>query len=182
MARGFADPAHLAKHGNRNGRPLGAVSTIQRLIKARDPRIPKLLDKAFDLAEKGDVAMLQFLLARYWPVPKPIAQLQPFHLPDTNQQISSLSELATYLIRAVASGQLAPDTADRLGRLVAIMNQLHEPNRLEDLLARVQALERERTPALDHAPSTVGDASDLAPSDLVKPSDLDPLDLGHGDE
>jgi hypothetical protein len=102
--------------GNPAGRPKGARSRATLLAEAiDDEEAAALLRKLVELALAGDRASLRFLVSRLFPMPRGRAvelALAPGAERDSEAVIAAT-------LRAVADGEVTPDEALAVGRLVA---------------------------------------------------------------
>lgn len=87
--------------GSRNGSP--GLRTLTRGQIA--PHVPKLVDKALQMAEGGDVAAIRMLLDRTIPTLKSVAVPTPFPVAPG----ASLPDQGRAVLDAIAAGTLAPD-------------------------------------------------------------------------
>jgi hypothetical protein len=101
--------------GNPAGRPKGSRSRATLLAEAiDDDEAAALLRKLVELALAGDRASLRFLVSRLFPVPRGRAvelELAPGAERDSEAVIAAT-------LRAVADGEVTPDEAATIGRLL----------------------------------------------------------------
>jgi hypothetical protein len=127
---------------NRTGRPVGSGGIKGQMLTAlkegkRDWKV--LLYKAYDMAAKGDVNALTFLLGRIIPSAKQADHLTPFPIPD-NVRPGDLPGLMDIVIRAVAAGSISAEAAQRLGMAVSAAVSVHAQD--DDVNKRLADLER----------------------------------------
>lgn len=122
--------------GNPNGRPRGSLNkttvAVQELLKGE---AEKLTRKVIELALQGDTTSLKLCLERILPAVKetPVN----FNIP-TIENISELPMLTGAILESVASGELLPGEAERIGKIVENHRAALE---IADLEARIRALE-----------------------------------------
>jgi Family of unknown function (DUF5681) len=121
------------------GRPHGSKNkTTQIVERLAEQQAEKLIEKVVELAQAGDVSCLRMLLDRLWPVRRG----QPVHL--NIPEIKSADDVPAVLAAiwtAVGDGLLTPEEASAL---VLLATRSMEAIQLQDILKRVEDLERER--------------------------------------
>jgi hypothetical protein len=121
------------------GRPRGSKNkTTQIVERLAEQQAEKLIEKVAELAQAGDVSCLRMLLDRLWPVRRG----QPVHL--NIPEIKSADDVPAVLAAiwtAVGDGLLTPDEASAL---VLLATRSMEAIQIQDILKRVEDLERER--------------------------------------
>lgn len=129
---------HEFKPGNNmnpHGRPKGSGSRQQFFREMVEPRKDKLINKALELAESGNEAMLRLFLERMLP---------PKHQPE-NLAIKSDSPSGTIdnLVSYVETGDITPDDASKIAAIVhkdaEITNQEIMIGKLTNLEAAMEA-------------------------------------------
>ncbi len=95
---------------NPTGRPKGTGSR-QRLFKEFvEPKLPTLVSKAVEMAERGDQSMMKFLLERALPVK---AMLDTLTI-----QAETVDKTIANLLRYVENGELTSDEASKLASII----------------------------------------------------------------
>jgi hypothetical protein len=109
-------PFPIGQSGNPNGRPIGARNrttlAVEALFAGEGERLAR---KTISLALKGNVACLRACLDRVAPVRRD--RLVNFTLPAMNSA-DDASRAMSAIIVAVASGELTPNEAAELSRVV----------------------------------------------------------------
>jgi hypothetical protein len=135
---------------------------IREALKSSGHDAKTIFNKIVALAMEGNTQLLIFIGERLFPPLKAVDSPQPFQLPMPDQPITNLQQLASHLVHAVASGQITPDTADRIGRLITVMSRIPEPDSFDNFAKRLEALEQSASAkAIDIEPSQ--------PSASIKP-------------
>ncbi len=136
--RPFA-PGHS---GNLNGRPKGARNKATVLAEQLlDGEAEALLRKVIDKALEGDSAALRLCLDRV--VPPRRQRLVTFELPKI-ESAKDVSAASAAIVAACANGELSPEEAAALMRLLEAHVRMLETSELE---ARLAALEAGKTPS-----------------------------------
>ena len=121
--------------GNPNGRPPG----LRKTSKIRDAiaeELPAIIDSLKTAALAGDTAAAKLLLDRA------LAPLRPVELPVELTLPDGLTEAGAAVLAAVGGGKVDPGTG---ARLIAAIGSLAKVRELDELAARITALE-ERQP------------------------------------
>ena len=101
-------------HGN-PGRPPGSKNKATLLAASLSHKQGEaLVQKAYEMAMDGNVAMLKFLLSRMLPKERPVG----IELPVLDYASEGVDALAA-IVAAVSSGQISPQEAANLAQLVA---------------------------------------------------------------
>jgi hypothetical protein len=123
--------------GNPAGRPGGIPDRRTELRRRLESRSEDLLDSAIEQALLGDSGLMRALLGRLVAPAKAETLPATFALPE-----GSLSDQATAIMQAVSSGLITPSTG---GELLAALGQVAKIREVDDLLLRVESLERAMT-------------------------------------
>lgn len=118
--------------GNPAGRPPGG-GEIGKLRAAIGERIPELLAAMMVKALEGDVSAARLLLERAVAPLKAAEQAETIKLPD-----GSLTHQGRAVLRAVASGELAPGQG---AALVSAIGTLARVTEIDELAKRIEKLE-----------------------------------------
>jgi type II secretory pathway component PulK len=125
-------PFTPGKSGNKSGRPRGAKDKRRELRERLEGRATEVLDAALRAAlELGDMSMLGKLLDKLLPPARPEAV--PLKLGG-----DTLTDKASAVLAAMASGQLAPEEAQRVLSGLAQVAKIAE---LDIITQRLDALE-----------------------------------------
>ncbi|ATQ68734.1 DUF5681 domain-containing protein [Methylosinus trichosporium] len=122
--------------GNPRGKPKGARHRATILAEALlDGEAEKLTRKAIELALDGDGVALRLCLERIAPPRKdrPVG----FPLPNIERPADAVAASAA-ILAAVAQGDLTPDEAERVLRLLAEHVKIVETTELEERLKRLE--------------------------------------------
>ena len=122
--------------GNPAGRPPG-VGEIGKLRAAIGARVPELLAAMMTRALEGDVGAARLLLERAIAPLKGIEQAVTLTLPNDG----TLTAKANAVLSAAAAGELAPGQA---AQLIAALGTLAKISEVDELAARITALEAQR--------------------------------------
>ena len=122
--------------GNPAGRPPG-VGEIGKLRAAIGARVPELLAAMMTRALDGDVGAARLLLERAIAPLKGIEQAVTLTLPNDG----TLTAKANAVLSAAAAGELAPGQA---AQLIAALGTLAKISEVDELAARITALEAQR--------------------------------------
>jgi len=133
-ARGRPGRWKPGESGNPNGRPKG-VGEIGRLRASIAADVPEILQALAGSAKAGDAGAARLLLERVIPAIKPTEFAQPPSLPD-----GGLTAQGQAILQAVAAGELAPGQG---AQLIAAIGQLARTKEIDELEARIAALESE---------------------------------------
>jgi len=120
--------------GNPAGRPKGIVDKRWALRNRLENASETLVDEAIKRAIDGDSGLMRALLGRLVAPAKAETLPATFTLPE-----GSLSDQATAVMQAVSSGMIAPSTG---GELLAALGQVAKIREADELLRRVESLER----------------------------------------
>ncbi len=126
------------KTGNPSGRPRGVVDRRMRLNKALLADADALLDVTKAKALDGDMTAMGLLLPRIMPVLKADGALVQFDF-DASMPVSKAAE---QVLAAMADGKLSADTGKAI---IDAINALGNLRAVEDLQARVEALEAKQS-------------------------------------
>ena len=122
--------------GNPAGRPPG-VGEISKLRAAIADRVPELLAAMMTKALEGDVGAARLLLERAIAPLRVVEQAVELQLPDGG----TLTAKASAVLSAAAAGDLAPGQAAQLIAALGTLAKIHE---VDELAARITALEAQR--------------------------------------
>ena len=120
--------------GNPAGRPKGIVDKRWALRNRLENASETLVDEAIKRAIDGDSGLMRALLGRLVAPARAETLPATFTLPE-----GSLSDQATAVMQAVSSGMIAPSTG---GELLAALGQVAKIREADELLRRVESLER----------------------------------------
>ncbi len=122
--------------GNPKGRTpgTGEVAAIRAAIAER---VPELLAAMMARALEGDVGAARLLLERAIAPLKGVEQAVTLQLPNDG----TLTAKAAAVLNAAAAGQLAPGQAAQLIAALGTLAKIHE---VDELAARITALEAQR--------------------------------------
>lgn len=123
--------------GNPAGRPVGILDRRTELRRRLESRSEDLIDSAIEQALQGNSGLMTALLGRLVAPAKAETLPATFTLPE-----GSLSDQATAIMQAVSSGVIAPSTG---GELLAALGQVAKIREADELLRRVESLERAMT-------------------------------------
>ncbi len=123
--------------GNPAGKPKG-VGEVARLRAAIAQDVPQILEALKSQALAGDVQAARLLLERTIAPLKAIEPPQPLTLPD-----GTLTEQGRAVLAAVAAAELAPSQG---AALVGAIGTLARVVEIDELTARIEALERKAAP------------------------------------
>lgn len=121
--------------GNPNGRPKSEAVALRESLAGGATNVVKAILTA---ANAGDMQAAKLVLDRLVPPLKPTAQAVHLALPEA----ASPLEIARAILAATASGNIAPDVA---GQLVAALGTFCKIEEVENLRARIAALESHAT-------------------------------------
>ena len=136
-------PFPKGRSGNPGGRPPGARNAATVLAEQLlDGEAEALTRKVIEAAKGGDMVALRFCLDRILPPrrERPVC----FKLPKLGSA-SDASKAMAAIAKAVANGELTPDEAGELCRLVESYVKAIEATEIE---RRLQALEEQQLPKL----------------------------------
>lgn len=122
------------KSGNPAGRAPGS-GKVQKLREQLGKHLPELFDRLMLQALAGDTAAAKLILDKVVPNLRPEAL--PVYLPDFDPS-SPLMQSGQRIMRAVAEGELPPDTG---AQFVAGLAALAGLKTVDELEARIKALE-----------------------------------------
>lgn len=117
--------------GNPAGRPAGS-DRVRALL---DPHYDALVQKAVDLALRGDTVALRICIDRLAPPPR--AESSMVRIPGI-AAASTFTEKANALVNAVGRGEISPDSAALLLGAIANAARIMET---DELAKRISALE-----------------------------------------
>lgn len=120
--------------GNPAGRPKGIIDKRWALRNRLESASETLVDEAIKRAIDGDSGLMRALLGRLVAPAKAETLLATFSLPE-----GSLSDQASAVMQAVSAGLIAPSTG---GELLAALSQVAKIREADELLRRVESLER----------------------------------------
>ncbi len=121
--------------GNPKGRPPGQ-SAITRMRATLAGDVPEILAGLVLAAKGGDVQAARLILERILPPVKAIEQAVELELPDGG----TLTAQGRAVLSAAAAGELAPGQA---AQLIAALGTLAKISELDELTARINALEQQ---------------------------------------
>jgi hypothetical protein len=119
--------------GNPKGRPRGIEDKRLKLRRLLEPHAEKLVQKAVDLALKGDKTALRLCLERIMPPIKPWEE--PVELDGFEGE---LVEQGRSVLKAMAGGEVSPGQAAGMLQALAAQARIVEVDELE---RRIRALE-----------------------------------------
>lgn len=124
--------------GNPQGRPKG-TGEVAQLRQAIAEHVPAILAQLVEAAKGGDVQAARLLLERVCAPLKAAEQATPVQLAG-----ETLTDKGHSVIGAVEEGALAPSQG---AALIAALGQLARVAEVDELEARIAALEARQTPA-----------------------------------
>lgn len=125
--------------GNPKGRPKGSINTSTRLRKMID--VEGIIKKLQAAAIDGDVQAARTLLERALPVYRLTAE--PVQVPGIHGA-DTLTDKARVVLEAVADGCVPPDVGAQLVTAIGAVARVAE---MDELLRRIEALEKRNEPA-----------------------------------
>ena len=132
-------PFRPGESGNPAGRPRGAVDKRELIRDLLVPHATELLAKAVAMALDGDAAMLRLCIDKLIGNAKPREPAINLSTFD-----GSLSERGEHVLAAMAAGEISPSEGSTVLGAIAAQAKLVE---LDDLIKRIEALEREHEDA-----------------------------------
>jgi hypothetical protein len=124
---------------NRTGRPAGAKGLLMKALKDRSSKWPLMLDKAIEIAMRGDVNMLTFLLGRLIPSAKQQDNTIKLSLPPDIKP-GDLPRLSHEFALAMSRGEMSPDEFQKVNMgLAAVAAAQGQDN---DTRQRLSSVER----------------------------------------
>lgn len=123
---------------NPRGRPRGIIDKRQRLSKAMLEDADAVVSVVMERAKEGDMSAAALVLARVAPALRLVAPTVEF---DFDAR-SSLSAQVEHVLQAIADGKVAPDIGKQIIEAIA---QLGSIRQVDDLEARIKALEQHRS-------------------------------------
>lgn len=119
--------------GNPKGRPPGS-SEIGKLRAAISEHLPEIIQQLVEKARDGDTQAARLLLERVLPPVKAVEATVEIEIPEG----VGLTEQGEAIVRAVASGMIAPGQA---GALLSGLGSVAKMKEIDELEKRIQALE-----------------------------------------
>ena len=119
--------------GNPNGRPRG-TGLVAKLREAIQDEMPEIINALVIAAKAGDMSAAKILLDRVIPT------LRPVDAPVLLTRQVSLSEFGEEVLRMLSDGDLGIDQAQRI---LSALGQQTDLVEFDDLVKRLEALERE---------------------------------------
>jgi hypothetical protein len=119
--------------GNLNGRPRG-TGLVAKLREAIQGDMPDVIQSVVGAAKSGDMSAAKILLDRVIPT------LRPVDAPVLLTRQVSLSEFGEEVLRMLSDGDLGIDQAQRI---LSALGQQTDLVEFDDLVKRLEALERE---------------------------------------
>ncbi len=133
-----ADGKFLAGHSVRSPGMSHGATRAERIAAYVEPHIQEVLDKAIDLAKKGDPQSMRLILERFAPLAKQDAER--VSIPGfANAQ--TLEEKADAVIAAAASGHCSAEAA---AKLLGVLRDYASTITASDHERRIQAIEEGR--------------------------------------
>lgn len=105
------DGRFLPGHSVRSGGMVGGASRAERIAAYVEPHIKDVLDKAIELAKKGDPQSMRLILERFAPLAKQDAER--VSIPGF-AAATTLEEKANAVIAAAAEGHISAEAAQKL--------------------------------------------------------------------
>lgn len=142
------------------GRPVGP-SRAERLAEAIEPHIPRIIEKALELAALGDPHSMKLVLERYAPIAKQDGERV---VVDGFASAPTLELKAQAVMTAVASGHVTAEAGERLLRTLDAYARVVVADDHEKRLQAVEAGRAAPKPiTLDHQTGRpIDDLSDIA--------------------
>lgn len=122
------------KSGNPAGRKPG-TSQAAKLRQAIENDLPDIITSLVDAAKTGDTSAAKLLLDRAIPALRPITQATEFKLDST----TSLSNQAKQVMKAIADGELSPDTGSQMLSGLSGVAKIIETDELTSRLEKLEA-------------------------------------------
>lgn len=133
-----ADGKFMPGHSVRSPGMSHGASRAERVAAYVEPHIKEVLDKAIDLAKKGDPQSMRLILERFAPLAKQDAERVA--IPGFSEA-TTLQEKADAVIAAAATGHC---TAEAAARLLAVLRDYAQTITASDHERRLQAIEEGR--------------------------------------
>jgi hypothetical protein len=145
------------------GRPKGSRNKNRLMLEGLlMERAVALINKCMLMAMQGDLQAMRMWMDRVLPVRRDGYVQLP--LPST-KLITDVSEAGRRVVKAMASGKITPDEAEKMSNTLESRRRVMET---EDLLARVEKLEAVTTSKNRHAAGVNGAASRAMANDKEK--------------
>ena len=123
--------------GNPDGRPKGARNAATVAAEALlDGEAEAITRKCVELAKEGDMVAMRLCLERILPARK--SRAVAFDLPDVNQAVDLIPAFAA-VVKAMASGTIAPDEAMTVAGVLEMKRKAIETVEIERRLAAIEA-------------------------------------------
>ncbi len=119
-----------------SGNPSGQPANVRIIRELLEPHREALVAKAVALALAGDVTALRTCLERLAPPPRAEA---PATVVSGLAEAQTLTEKAGAVISAVGSGEISPDTGERILQALASFAKVKEADELEKRIAELEA-------------------------------------------
>lgn len=132
------DGKFLPGHSVRSGGMVGGASRAERVAAYVEPHIKDVLDKAIDLAKKGDPQSMRLILERFSPLAKQDAER--VSIPGF-AAATTLEEKANAVLGAAAAGHISAEAA---GKLLGVLRDYATTVTATDHERRLQAIEEGR--------------------------------------
>ena len=135
MSSGRFEPGHPGGPG----RPVGSRNKATLALDAiADGEAEAILSKQIDMAKEGDQRAAEVILSRAWPARK--SRAINLDLPPVNAAADLVPALGR-IAEAVATGDITPEEAQAVA---AVLEGKRKAIETVDVLARIEALEKER--------------------------------------
>jgi len=151
LAERTADGRLLPGHSVRSHGMSHGASRAERVAAYVEPHIKDVLDKAIDLAKKGDPQSMRLVLERFAPLAKQDAERVA--IPGFSEA-KTLQEKADAVIAAAATGHC---TAEAAARLLAVLRDYAQTITASDHERRLQAIEEGRAARVIEGSATTDD-------------------------
>jgi len=129
-------PFEKGVSGNPNGRPKGVRDKRTAARELLEPHMPELVEKAVEMALKGDTAALRICIDRCIPALKTVEQTVDVELTPNGEP----REMSGRILNRMYNGEIDPETAQKMINAIARKISIDE---LAELYERLEVLEQQ---------------------------------------